>query len=219
MPVDKEMIVSYYCCMKIPFATTGVRGRGRPREFDMDAALDGALLVFRERGYHAASIAELGASMQLTAGSLYKAFSDKRAIFLAAFDRYIRLRSEGLQRELDAVASGRDKLRAMLIFYAESAYGVEGRRGCLVAGSASELATFDAGMAARVEAALLRIEAVVRELIELGRRDGSLPAGTDAGVSARAVLCLLQGMRVVGKTGPGREEMLAIVENGLRLVA
>ncbi|SUE06858.1 Bacterial regulatory proteins, tetR family [Pantoea agglomerans] len=48
--------------------------RGRPRAFDTDAALDSAMLVFRQKGYHATSIGDLGQAMQLTTGSIYKAF-------------------------------------------------------------------------------------------------------------------------------------------------
>jgi TetR/AcrR family transcriptional regulator, transcriptional repressor for nem operon len=69
----------------------------------MDVALDRALLVFREHGYHAASLGDLGSAMKLTPGSIYKAFSDKRAIFLAAFDRYTDLRNAKL-RQLESLA-------------------------------------------------------------------------------------------------------------------
>ncbi|WP_428115063.1 TetR/AcrR family transcriptional regulator, partial [Bradyrhizobium sp.] len=69
------------------------RGPGRPREFDMDKALDRAIGVFRERGFHATSIGDLKDATDLTAGSIYKAFKDKRAVFLAAFDRYTSLRN------------------------------------------------------------------------------------------------------------------------------
>lgn len=199
-------------------STIQSRGRGRPREFDMEAALDGALLTFRERGFHAASIADLGTAMKLTAGSLYKAFSDKRAIFLAAFDRYTGLRHTRLQQLLEAEVTGCDKIRAVLAFYAESSHGVEGRRGCLVAGSATELATYDSEMAARVTTALRRVETLLRNLIQLGQSDGSIPAGIDADASARALLCLLQGFRVIGKIGRTRAEMMAAVNQAMRLL-
>ena len=184
----------------------------------MDAALDAALLVFRERGYHAASLADLGSAMKLTVGSIYKAFSDKRAIFLAAFDRYTNLRSVALNQRLEAETSGLNKLRSMLGFYADSSYGSEGRLGCLVVGGATELSLFDAEMSARVTTSLRRIKAKFHDLIKVGQLDGSLGADIDPDISSSLLLCLVQGFRVIGKTGRTRAEMMAVVDETLRLL-
>ncbi|HEY0687295.1 MAG TPA: TetR/AcrR family transcriptional regulator [Steroidobacter sp.] len=195
------------------------RSPGRPREFDMEAALDGALLVFREHGYHGASLGELGSAMGLTAGSIYKAFNDKRTLFLAAFDHYTHRRHAELGKLLDAEKTGFDKVRAMLRFYAEVSHDLEGRRGCLVVGSLTHLTTFDAKTSARVTTALRRLETLLRDLIRLGVSDGSIPPGINADALARTLLCLLQGFRVVGKAGRTRTEMLAAVDQALRLLA
>src|SRR5882724_5466348 len=117
--------------------------RGRPREFDIDTALDKALNVFSERGYHAASISELTEAMGLTSGSVYKAFKDKRGIFLAAFDRYRAIRRKVVDDKVSAARSGREMVLALLHVYADASHGEEGRRGCLVVGSATDLALFD----------------------------------------------------------------------------
>lgn len=194
------------------------RAPGRPREFDIDAALDGALLVFRERGYHAASLNELGAAMKLTAGSIYKAFRDKRSIFLAAFDRYTDLRGAKLRSLLHAETSGFDKVGAMLRHYAETSQGIEGRRGCLVAGSAMELASYDVEMALRVKAALQRVETTLRDLIRIGQADGSISTAVDADVTAHTLFALLQGFRVIGKVGQKRSQLMATVEQVLELL-
>src|ERR1700738_2111184 len=93
----------------------GSRGRGRPREFDVDDALDKAARVFRERGYHATSIADLTEAMDLASGSVYKAFKDKRAVFLAAFDREGMLRGEKLRRIVNSAKTCRDRLPSALI--------------------------------------------------------------------------------------------------------
>ena len=195
------------------------RGPGRPREFDMDAALDAALLVFRDRGYHAASLAELGAAMNLTVGSIYKAFSDKRAIFIAAFDRYTGLRKLQLSRRLERAQSGLDKVRAMLDFYADSSHGPEGRLGCLVVGSITELSLFDAEITGRLVASLRRVKKQFRDFIELGKSDGSVSATIDPEASASLLLALVQGFRVVGKTGRTRAEMMTAVNEAMRLLA
>lgn len=184
----------------------------------MDAALDAALVVFRERGYHAASLAELGSAMNLTVGSIYKAFSDKRAIFLAAFDRYTKVRTGELSRWVEPANSGLDKVRATLTFYADSSHGPEGRLGCLVVGSITELSLFDAEIADRIKASLRRVKAHLRDFIEIGQSDGSVSANIDPEASASVLLSLVQGFRVIGKTGRTRAEMMAAVDEAMRLL-
>ena len=65
--------------------------------------------VFREHGYHAASLAELCAAMRLASGSIYKAFRDKRAVFLAAFNRYTTRRAADVQQAIEAEALGTEQ--------------------------------------------------------------------------------------------------------------
>ncbi|MGJ4857687.1 TetR/AcrR family transcriptional regulator [Labrys sp. La1] len=194
------------------------RQAGRPREFDLEAALDKAIVAFRERGYHAASIADLGKAMDLTAGSLYKAFKDKRALFVAALERYTSLRNIGLRASIAGLATGRKRLRAVLDFYVDSAHDLEGRRGCLVVGSAVELVTLDEDLADLVSLALRRNEALLIELIRQGQADGSVNPYLGAHQAARTILCILLGMRVVGKTGRRHGDMADIVDLALKVL-
>ncbi|MCO4862585.1 TetR/AcrR family transcriptional regulator [Cupriavidus sp. WGlv3] len=202
-----------------PQVPTRTRSRGRPREFNVDQALDRAVRVFSERGYHGASISDLTRAMHLAQGSLYKAFKDKQSLFLAAFDRYHAQRAEKLHQAIDNAGTGLERLRATLDFYADSAQGAAGRQGCLVVGSAVELSAFDKPMAGHIAAAMSRNEALLADLIRQGQQDGSIPAHVDVEATARMLLCLTQGMRVVGKTGRSREQMQAVATAALQVLA
>ena len=195
------------------------RVRGRPREFDMDQALDGAIRVFRERGYHAASIGDLTDAMGLASGSLYKAFADKREMFLAAFDRYTSLRNDQLATVVHAAKTARERLRDVLAFYIESSRGVEGRRGCLVVGSAVELALFDREVAARVNNSLAKNEALLADLIRQGHADKSIPRQVNPEETARVMVFLTQGMRVVGKAGRAPPDPSATIGIAMKLLS
>src|SRR5260221_13651838 len=181
--------------------------------------MDKSVHVFREQGYHATSIADLTEAMELASGSVYKAFKDKRAVFLAAFDREGKRRGEKLRQLLGTAKSGRDSIRVALTFIADSSHGAEGKRGCLIVGTAGELATLDAEVAQRVTAALRDSERLMVDLIRQGQADGSIPGAIDSKVTARLMLCLLQGMRVIGKTGRKRTAMRAVADGAMKLLS
>src|SRR5438552_101336 len=61
-----------------------VKPRGRPREFDREAALEQAIDVFWRHGYEATSVSDLTAAMNINPPSLYAAFGDKEKLFLEA---------------------------------------------------------------------------------------------------------------------------------------
>lgn len=197
-----------------PFVSA--RQRGRPREFDMDDVLDKAVQVFSERGYHGTSISDLTREMNLAQGSIYKAFGDKQGIFLAAFQRYRTVRTERLRQAVGSDGTGYEKLRRALGFYVHSSQGHEGLLGCLVVGSTAELSTFEPEVAQHIVSALERNEAFLRDLVCQGQQDGSIPAHIDPAASARMLLCLAQGMRVVGKTGRTEAEMQSAVDAALK---
>jgi TetR/AcrR family transcriptional regulator, transcriptional repressor for nem operon len=194
------------------------RPRGRPREFDVDQALDGAIRVFSEQGYHGTSIADLISGMGLTSGSIYKAFKDKRAVFLAALDRYIVLRKEQIAATAHNSKPARERLRDVLAFFVESSKGTEGRRGCMVVGSAVELAVLDREVAARVNSSIRTNETVLADLIRLSQKDKSIPSDIDPDSTARVMVCFTQGLRVLGKSGRAPPDTLATVDIALKLV-
>ena len=193
--------------------------RGRPREFDVDEALDKAVLVFCERGYHATSIGDLTEATGLTSGSLYKAFKDKRGLYVAALTHYKESRDAELRAALAAGRTGLERVRAALGHYAEASHGERGRLGCLVINSATELATFDAELGRWVAQSLRRNETLLAGLLREGLADGSVPPHVDPVVTGRLLLCLIQGMRVVGKTGVTRKDTLALVDVALKTLA
>lgn len=173
--------------------------RGRPREFGIEQALDHAMIVFRQKGYHAASMNDLGEAMHLSAGSIYKAFKDKRSLFLLVFERYLLLRNSELRRRLAPCASGRGKITELLQFYLDSARATEGRCGCLVVASAIALQTMDQSLAQRIDEVVQRNQRFLVSLLELGQQDGSIDNTLDSEAAAGLILCIAFGLRVAGK--------------------
>ena len=193
-------------------------GPGRPREFDLDDALRDATEVFRLRGYHGTSVQDLTEGTGLARGSLYKAFHDKRTLFLAALDQAIAGSLQRIGDNQTQPGSARTAIRDTLLGYAQRACSVEGRKGCIMTTAAMEMVPEDAEVTAVITRMFRRIEDLFAASVIRGQAAGEIAATQDERAIARLLLCTVQGLRVLGKTGPGEQDTTQIIDQALRVL-
>lgn len=197
--------------------------RGRPRSFDVDAAIERAMNVFWSSGYHGTSLPDLLEATNLSRGSLYAAFGDKHGLFLRALDRYIddalaRLDAE-LDAELDTSKSAFAGVRKCLAGYVDRTSAGNGKRGCLVVATAMELSAHDAEVNSRIGKFFRTFEGRLAAALTRAQQAGELADGVEPANAARLLVCVVEGMRVVGKTAPARATTQAMVETLLDRLA
>jgi TetR/AcrR family transcriptional regulator, transcriptional repressor for nem operon len=194
------------------YQTSAQPPRGRPRSFDVDAAVERAMGVFWSRGYHATALPDLLRATKLSRGSLYAAFGDKHSLFLRALDRYIADALARMDSELDARREPVDSLRGFLAGYVDRTSSANGRRGCLVVATAMELAGQDAEVNRRIARFFKAMETGVAEAFSRAKTAGKLADGVEPSSAARILVCFVEGLRVVGKTAPARTTSQAAVD-------
>ncbi len=121
----------------------------RPREFDWDKAIDGAMQIFWENGYGATNLPDLLNAMGLTRGSFYKAFHDKKSVYLEALKRYEDIHIGGGVALLSDPSIGTGRARLLKLFKSSLNDDIarEDRRGCLMCNAIVELGPTDAEVA------------------------------------------------------------------------
>lgn len=189
---------------------------GRPREFELDDAVRKAMGVFWDRGYHDASLPDLLEGMELSRGSFYKAFVDKRGVYLRALDLYIEDAVRKLGEILHTNPSPKAAIREAFSRQVEASSGKEGLRGCFVVLSAVEMLPADDEVSARISRLFRRLQDLYAAAIIRAQALGEIDRGLDERTLARFLVCQIQGMRVLGKAGADRDATRAMVDFALR---
>lgn len=189
---------------------------GRPRSFDRDEALEGAIAVFWEHGYDTTSIALLTQALGIGAPSLYAAFGDKRALFLEAVDRYIHTYGAFTRRALTDEANAYDAVERLLCEAAASYTRFDRTRGCLLATAATNCSPQSADVAARLREIRAGATRALEDKIAADTRAGQLPAHTNARALATFYTAVLQGMSAQACDGAGRSDLEQIAQAALQ---
>jgi AcrR family transcriptional regulator len=188
---------------------------GRPREFNVDEALDLSLQVFWRKGYEGASMADLTEAMGITKPSLYAAFGNKEELFRKALDRYVDGPGGYVQVAL-GMPTARAVVEHLLYGAADAVTDPDHPPGCLAVQGA--LSCGDAAESIRQELMLRRAngELDLRRRFDRAVAEDDLPAGSDAADLARYISAILQGMAVQAAGGATREQLRKIADMALR---
>jgi AcrR family transcriptional regulator len=82
-----------------------------------DEILEAAAQIFRQKGYHAASMQEIADAVKLQKASLYHHVNSKQEILLALLDRALDYLIEGMEKVLALDLSAEEKLRQAMLVY------------------------------------------------------------------------------------------------------
>lgn len=185
--------------------------RGRPREFDVDKALDAAMALFWQHGYEGTSLAALSEAMRINMPSLYAAFGNKEALFKKALDRYIEKPASYLPEALRE-PTARRCIQTLFAGAIKLAMQQKRPTGCMLVQGALTVGPSDGRIREEVAQRRQMAERAVRARFERAVSEGDLPASTEAAKLARYVLTVLWGISVQAVGGATREELSEIAE-------
>jgi TetR/AcrR family transcriptional regulator, transcriptional repressor for nem operon len=187
----------------------------RPRAFNNDDVLDRVADTFTAHGYQGTSLAMLTDAAGLGKQSLYNAFGDKQALYLQALDcvgeRWGATRAKVLQ-----APSGR---AAIDIFFADvlqvCTSDDPALQNCIVSAGLLE-AIDDAVVAGKLREKWCGTEALLRQCIDRGRRDGSIRSDVPAADLARLLMTVMSGLRVTARVTSDPRPLKATVRLALQ---
>ncbi len=156
---------------------------GGPEEVT-NRLLDAAVIVFGERGFEAATVAEIARSCGLTTGAIYARWASKREMFMAAVEHASAQRMLLLIKNLEATAEAKlSMLSANLLTDSRDRTRNLWLEACVVGGRDVSLH----GTIARAQ----ETEAFeLAEIVEAGKAEGTI----DASLSTEAVVFLCQSL-------------------------
>jgi TetR/AcrR family transcriptional repressor of nem operon len=190
----------------------------RTKQFDQHAALDEAMELFWERGYHATSIQDLVDHLGVNRQSLYDTFGGKDQLYLAALERYRALAALPVHQALAREGPVREVLQRFFSDFLDN-FLAGNWKGCFMVNATAELANQDDAVARVCAANARQLETAFAGLIVRGQQAGELDPSRPALPLARFLVNTLNGLAVTAKATRDRKALDQIVEVALATLA
>lgn len=188
---------------------------GRTRTFDVDDALETAMIVFWRQGYDGTSMTDLTAAMGINRPSLYAAFGNKELLFRRALERYGELPSAYVGEALKQ-PTARQVAEHLLRGAADLHTAADTPAGCLAVHGAPTCAEQSTDIGRALIAFRQAGESAIRERLELARDEGDLPADADPAELTDYLRTVVYGMAVKAGSGSTRDQLERVIERAMR---
>ncbi|TWU23974.1 HTH-type transcriptional repressor ComR [Novipirellula galeiformis] len=189
------------------------------KSFDESDVIEQAMQVFWAKGYAATSISDITAATGIKRGSLYNAFDGKDDMFMRGLLKYdIDQRQKSIQ-ELDALDDPREAILTFFDRIIQHSLHDEEKKGCLLVNTSLEYPQHNAEVQQVITEAFKQIAAFFERQIKRGQQRGDIPDAVQPRGTAKALVALLVGIRVMGRGTIGKAALQQIGEQAKRLIS
>lgn len=175
--------------------------RGRPRQFDEDEALTGAMLLFWEKGLSATSLDDLAIAMNMNRPSIYNAFGNKDAIYRKSLARFCDQLDKGIQETLDASTLVDVGLNAFFEQAIEVYCGSNPQMGCLMICTAPSEAVSNPEVGKDLKDLISRLDIGLSQRLARAQRNGEISVDLQPKLTAKLLQATLQTIALRARTG------------------
>ncbi|MEU2358428.1 TetR/AcrR family transcriptional regulator [Streptomyces misionensis] len=185
------------------------------KQFDVDTALDAAMIQFWRAGYADTSVDDLSRATGLNRSSIYSSLGDKDTLFVRCLERYATRYGDKYDAALScAVGRPLAAARAFFDVTLERIADPGLPDGCLVAQTVMAAPVLSASVAARAREAIGAQHTRLRAALEAGRLHDEA-----AETFAAHLAAVNQSLAVMSRAGTGTQQLRAIVDVTLDALA
>jgi len=189
----------------------------RKASFDRETALDRAMALFWAKGFHATSLKDIEAALDMRPGSIYAAFGSKEELFERALERYTQTSRSvlsaamvGAEGPLEGLAAHIRGLGAAMSAPRDTAMP---SRACMLMKTVLEMPAEDAALRQVAEAMMRATEGVFAEAFRSAQAVGDLPAEADPDHLAARLQAQILGLRAYAQRSDAGERIKALAED------
>lgn len=188
------------------------------KSFDIDDAVDRATEVFWAKGYEATSLSDLLAAMGINKGSFYNAFGSKHDLFVRGLLKYGKEQNSAALAKLSALNDPVQAIQNLFDFLIEQSIIDRDKKGCLLVNTALDLPNQEPGIADIVKSSMDDIETFFRDQLNNGIKAGDIPKDVCPDKTAKALLSLVVGLRVLARGVYKPSDLEAIKQHAIEII-
>jgi TetR/AcrR family transcriptional repressor of nem operon len=187
----------------------------RPKAFDRETALEGAIPVFSDLGYDGTSTEVLLNAMGISRQSMYDTFGDKRRLYLEALQHYAAGHVAEHLRVLNSAPSPLRGIEAMFEAMVVKSTRA-GEPGCLGIGAICEFGRSDDEVSLLTDTAGRTLQVALERRVAEAKAAGEAGADVDARTAAQFLGATLSGLKISARGGASADVLRGVARLAIR---
>ena len=186
----------------------------RVKLFDQEKALQKAMNLFWEKGYHATSMQDLVKELEISRGSMYDTFGAKQELFDKSLEKY---KNDNLEWFSDFLYNEKDVKKGISNFMkgiVERAFSDPNYKGCFIVKTCDSISVNDTLLKVSMIEYNQKMERVISDYL----RSGNLDKSKNFDAIAKLILTINTGLSIASRVNNDEKMLNESIDVALQLL-